>query len=92
MRRLTGFYEAMLAVLVLSVCQARAVGLQGLATALLTGRVASADGTPLNGVTVSEGVRNTQTDMEGMYALGSDSGIGGIVGASPWRTLTVGSA
>lgn len=42
----------------------------------LTGRVASADGKPLAGVVVSDGVRVTQTDAEGMYALGSDKELG----------------
>ena len=69
-------YAAALAVLVLSACNAHAAGPQVPAAGSLTGRVASADGKPLAGVVVSDGVRVTQTDTEGMYALDSDKELG----------------
>ena len=69
-------YAAALALLVLSACNAHAAGPQDSAAGSLTGRVASADGKPLAGVVVSDGVRITQTDTEGMYALESDKELG----------------
>ena len=69
-------YATALAVLVLSSCNAHAAGPQVPAAGSLTGRVASADGKPLAGVVVSDGVRITQTDTEGMYALDSDKALG----------------
>ena len=69
-------YTTALAVLVLSACNAHAAGPQVSAAGSLTGRVASADGKPLAGVVVSDGVRVTQTDTEGMYALDSDKELG----------------
>lgn len=69
-------YTTALAVLVLSACNAHAAGPQVPAAGSLTGRVASADGKPLAGVVVSDGVRVTQTDTEGMYALDSDKELG----------------
>ena len=76
-------YAAALAVLALSACQARAAGPQDPAAGSLTGRIASDDGTPLVGVVVSDGVRVTQTDAEGMYALNSDKELGYVFVSIP---------
>ena len=76
-------YAAALAVLALSACQARAAGPQDPAAGSLTGRIASDDGTPLAGVVVSDGVRVTQTDAEGMYALNSDKELGYVFVSIP---------
>ena len=76
-------YAAVLAVLALSACQARAAGPQDPAAGSLTGRIASDDGTPLAGVVVSDGVRVTQTDAEGMYALNSDKELGYVFVSIP---------
>ena len=38
----------------------------------VTGQVTSADGAPVAGVVVSDGLNCTQTDAEGRYALTSD--------------------
>ncbi len=48
----------------------------GPSTGSLTGRVASADGTPLAGVVVSDGLLITRTDADGNYALDSDKELG----------------
>lgn len=66
----------MLILLVFQACNVHASGPQGPAAGSLTGRVASADGKPIAGVVVSDGVRVTQTDAEGMYAFDSQKELG----------------
>lgn len=85
-------YAAALAVLVLSACNAHAAGPQVPAAESLTGRVASADGKPLAGVVVSDGVRVTQTDTEGMYALDSDKELGYVFISVPSGYMTAADA
>lgn len=85
-------YAAALAVLVLSACNAHAAGPQVPAAESLTGRVASADGKPLAGVVVSDGVRVTQTDTEGMYALDSDKELGYVFISIPSGYMTAADA
>ena len=85
-------YAAALAVLVLSSCNAHAAGPQVPAAGSLTGRVASADGKPLAGVVVSDGVRVTQTDTEGMYALDSDKELGYVFISVPSGFMTAADA
>ena len=85
-------YATALAVLVLSSCNAHAAGPQVPAAGSLTGRVASADGKPLAGVVVSDGVRITQTDTEGMYALDSDKELGYVFISIPSGYMTAADA
>ena len=85
-------YAAALAVLVLSSCNAHAAGPQVPAAGSLTGRVASADGKPLAGVVVSDGVRVTQTDTEGMYTLDSDKELGYVFISIPSGYMTAADA
>lgn len=85
-------YAAALAVLVLSSCNAHAAGPQVPAAGSLTGRVASADGKPLAGVVVSDGVRVTQTDTEGMYTLNSDKELGYVFISIPSGYMTAADA
>lgn len=85
-------YTTALAVLVLSACNAHAAGPQVPAAESLTGRVASADGKPLAGVIVSDGVRVTQTDTEGMYALDSDKELGYVFISIPSGYITAADA
>lgn len=85
-------YATALAVLVLSSCNAHAAGPQVPAAGSLTGRVASADGKPLAGVVVSDGVRITQTDTEGMYALDSDKALGYVFISIPSGHMTAADA
>ena len=85
-------YATALAVLVLSSCNAHAAGPQVPAAGSLTGRVASADGKPLAGVVVSDGVRITQTDTEGMYALDSDKALGYVFISIPSGYMTAADA
>lgn len=85
-------YTTALAVLVLSACNAHAAGPQVPAAESLTGRVASADGKPLAGVVVSDGVRVTQTDTEGMYALDSDKELGYVFISIPSGYMTAADA
>lgn len=85
-------YAAALAVLVLSACNAHAAGPQVPAAGSLTGRVASADGKPLAGVVVSDGVRVTQTDTEGMYTLDSDKELGYVFISIPSGYMTAADA
>lgn len=85
-------YTTALAVLVLSSCNAHAAGPQVPAAGSLTGRVASADGKPLAGVVVSDGVRVTQTDTEGMYTLDSDKELGYVFISIPSGYMTAADA
>lgn len=85
-------YATALAVLVLSSCNAHAAGPQVPAAGSLTGRVASADGKPLAGVVVSDGVRVTQTDTEGIYALDSDKELGYVFISIPSGYMTAADA
>lgn len=85
-------YTTALAVLVLSACNAHAAGPQVPAAGSLTGRVASADGKPLAGVVVSDGVRVTQTDTEGMYTLDSDKELGYVFISIPSGYMTAADA
>lgn len=85
-------YTTALTVLVLSACNAHAAGPQVPAAGSLTGRVASADGKPLAGVVVSDGVRVTQTDTEGMYALDSDKELGYVFISIPSGYMTAADA
>lgn len=85
-------YAAALAVLILSACNAHAAGPQVPAAGSLTGRVASADGKPLAGVVVSDGVRVTQTDTEGMYTLDSDKELGYVFISIPSGYMTAADA
>lgn len=85
-------YATALALLILSSCNAHAAGPQVPAAGSLTGRVASADGKPLAGVVVSDGVRITQTDTEGMYALDSDKELGYVFISIPSGYMTAADA